>query len=179
MIIINNNNDTYPCLNERMNLNYKCRERSNQPTIVHCCFGVQVKGRHQDKPPQQKTKFILLRYGYSNMGSRYIFHCPSKNSSFSGKTFIPLATGFHLHEAILFSFLFEHFQSSPGSLPSPLNHLTSNCTTLPICEFSHSREIGGALRSSSSPRTSALSHPLASDLCSNSAIIICTVFSKR
>lgn len=81
---------------------------------------------HHHHHQQQNKEFILSRYGYSNIRSRCIFHCPFKNSLFE-KTFSPLAMGFclhkHRHRAILFSFLFEHFQSSTGSLPLQLNHL--------------------------------------------------------
>lgn len=111
-----------------------------------------MPGQKPPPPPPtttaQSKELILFRYCYSTIRSRCILHCHFKNSSFLGKIFSPLAIGFCLHKerhgAILFLLLFEHFQSSPGSLPHQLNHhLMSNCITIPICKCIHPQEAVG------------------------------------
>lgn len=80
--------------------------------------------RWQDRQQQQQWKTKSLPYlGMVNLTPEAdaSFHRSFKNSSFLGKSLSPLAIGFCLqedrHRAILFSSLFEHLKSSPGSLP--------------------------------------------------------------
>lgn len=169
MIIINNSNsNTYPCLNERMypTTNAWRGQLSQQLFIVvlGCQSMIDTKINHHNK----RQNLFYLDMVILTQGADISSTVLSKIAISLGKLSILWLLGF------IFCFLFEHL-SSPGSPPSPLNHLTSNCTTVPICERSHSQETRGALRRSSSPWTSALSHPL----CSNFDIITCTMFPKR
>jgi hypothetical protein len=96
-------------------------------------------------------ELVSFRYVFRTEGSDAHFHF--KNGSFFVETFRYwlywiLSSGRKTQQ--FYPFLFKHFQSSSGSLPSPLNHLTSNCITVPICELSHPQELGGSMRSSGS-----------------------------